>query len=204
VRHVLGASVHLLLVGLPLLLPGAARTPGVLAFLSLATAFWLAETWARAGRGEAHGDPLAVVSGLGLLAVFWTGLGTTEPVPAWSLVTGAAVMSAGVILRVLAIRELGTWFSSQIGVYGGQPLVMTGPYRRLRHPSETGLLAIALGSAPVLGSAASLVPFALVLLPSVLVRMHREDRVLGEALGEAHARWRRHTGALLPRRSSVG
>ena len=51
---------------------------------------------------------------------------------------GVVVMWLGLALRVWAIAALGRSFRSTVEVEPGQPVVSTGPYRWIRHPSYAG------------------------------------------------------------------
>ena len=50
------------------------------------------------------------------------------------------VMVVGLALRTWAIVVLGRCFTLQIDVQPGQPVIQTGPYRVIRHPSYAGAL----------------------------------------------------------------
>ena len=138
-----------------------------------------------------------------MLAAFWTALaarvGDASPVLGWQQVAGVGVMLAGVVLRWLAVRRLGRFFVTPIQVIPEQPLVCDGVYRFLRHPSEAGILAATLGAAILLGSWAQSSVWAIAILPLVVVRVRREDRILQSAFGEPYRRYRSQTGGLLPR-----
>ena len=109
-----------------------------------------------AATGQKTVNRLALLTGLALLAVFWVALvarvGQASPVTGWQQAVGAGVMLAGAVLRWLAISRLGPFFVTGIHVAAEQPLVRDGVYRILRHPSETGILAAALGASVLLGS----------------------------------------------------
>ena len=119
--------------------------------------------------------------GLVLLALFWAGLvqRVYQPLPVnllnW---LGLTAMVSGITLRLLSIRTLGGHFLDEIALKPDQPIIMSGIYRYLRHPSEAGLLLIALGTAAWLGSSLALVIFTTTLLPLSLWRSLLEDRLL--------------------------
>jgi protein-S-isoprenylcysteine O-methyltransferase Ste14 len=188
-----------------------AGDPAVWTFLLLASAFYLGDAaraespWSRRpcqAAGQRTVLLLAGMTGLALLAIFWTGLLGRAAGPARGIsgleLAGAAVMLAGVALRRAAVRRLGRFFVTEVAVAPDQPLVTDGPYRWVRHPSETGTLAAALGACLLLGSPQAAAVWAAVLVPLVVWRVRIEDRGLRRAFGRRHRRYARRTGALLP------
>jgi protein-S-isoprenylcysteine O-methyltransferase len=145
---------------------------------------------------------LARASGLGTLLVFWLGLLARADTAyahrdGWQW-AGLPLMLAGIGLRVLAIRTLGPYFVSETVVRPGQPLVRRGIYQFVRHPSETGLLAMVAGASLLLESRAALVVCFLMLLPISVWRVRREDRCLDTAFGQSFRAYARHVRAWLP------
>lgn len=190
-----GAAAQAALLAGPALI--APRLEGAL-LVALATVFLVVETAAQ-GRGrDEPGDRGSLVSGVALLAVLASALALGRPVGAGWAIAGMALFAGGVLLRAAALRALGAWFVSGARLSPGQPLVTSGVYRVLRHPSETGLLAVAAGVALLGGSAIAGAIAAALLLPSVVVRIRREDALLQRAFGAEHAAWARRVGALLP------
>jgi protein-S-isoprenylcysteine O-methyltransferase Ste14 len=119
------------------------------------------------------------------------------PMSAWVL-AGTLVVVAGTALRVWAISVLGRYFTAVVAVQEAQPVVDTGPYRWVRHPSYTGALVAALGGATVceswLGAALTLG----LLLPVYLYRIRREETLLRARLGAPYARYASRTSRLVP------
>jgi protein-S-isoprenylcysteine O-methyltransferase Ste14 len=87
----------------------------------------------------------------------------------------AGLIIAGIALRIAAIRTLGARFVSSTTV---DRVVVRGPYRWMHHPSELGLLAIAAGSAALVGSPLAATLAGFVLLPLSVFRCAGEDREL--------------------------
>ncbi len=144
---------------------------------------------------------LALATGVTLLSIFWIALakspmaavaGTLMPC------TGATFMLSGALLRHMAIRRLDAFFISEPRVAQGQPLATDGIYTVVRHPSESGLLAIALGAAVMRSSLPAAVVLLVILVPLVLARLRFEERVLLAGFGEDYRQYCRKTGALLP------
>jgi protein-S-isoprenylcysteine O-methyltransferase Ste14 len=83
-------------------------------------------------------------------------------------------------------------------VDAGQAVVSTGPYRRVRHPSYTGLLLIVIGLGLGAGSWLTLLVCALLPLPAVLRRIQVEEAELTRVLGEPYRAYQAHTARLVP------
>jgi protein-S-isoprenylcysteine O-methyltransferase Ste14 len=107
-------------------------------------------------------------------------------------------MWAGLVLRVWAVRTLGRFFTVEVSVESDQPLVDTGPYARIRHPSYTGLLAFYVGLGIALDSYLSVAAAVLLPLAAVVNRIHHEERTLLRELGEPYEAYALRTARLVP------
>jgi protein-S-isoprenylcysteine O-methyltransferase Ste14 len=111
---------------------------------------------------------------------------------------GVVLTLGGIALRWFAILWLGRWFTVNVAIAADQPLVDTGPYRYVRHPSYTGALLAFLGLGLCIGHGLSL---AIILVPVVAVfawRIHVEEAVLAEAFGPRWTAYAARTRRLLP------
>jgi protein-S-isoprenylcysteine O-methyltransferase Ste14 len=116
----------------------------------------------------------------------------------WPPLVGLALFAGGLALRIDAVRTLGRYFRYSVTVEPDQPVIDTGPYRLVRHPAYTGLLAAALGVGVALGNWLSI---ALCLIPPLFgftLRLLSEERVLSEQLGEPYRAYMRRTKRLIP------
>jgi protein-S-isoprenylcysteine O-methyltransferase Ste14 len=95
-------------------------------------------------------------------------------------------------------RAAGRFFTTDVRVHPGQTVVEDGPYRWVRHPPYTGLLAIFVGVGLALGNWASLA--TLVLLPTIglVYRIRVEERALLDGLGEPYRRFAASRSRLVP------
>lgn len=109
--------------------------------------------------------------------------------------TGAVI--AGITYAVWARRHLGREWSGVVTLKTDHRLIVTGPYRRVRHPIYSGLLLALAGSALALGEWRGLLGLLLA-LGAVLHRVTVEERLLTEAFGQDYATYRMRTAALLP------
>jgi protein-S-isoprenylcysteine O-methyltransferase len=116
---------------------------------------------------------------------------------AW-LVIGALLAAGGLALRVWSIRTLGAWFSSTVRVREGQQVITTGPYRRIRHPSYTGALLVALGVTTMLGGPIGIALVVVVVIPAYLYRIRVEEAALSRELGAAYDAYAKRTRRLVP------
>jgi protein-S-isoprenylcysteine O-methyltransferase Ste14 len=210
-------SNALLLLAPSLLVGGVGATwqdDVVLGFLALATLFCasdLTNLWQakqdRAGardvetsRNDRLARRLALATGVSLLVVFWLGLserlGHAAASPPMAAAAGAALMVLGSFLRFAAIRTLGAGFRTEFTPHTA--LVSRGVYGILRHPSETGLLCVAVGAALFLNSWMGLTVCALVIAPLVLWRLELEERRLRFTFGAAYEEYQRRVRRLIP------
>jgi len=69
----------------------------------------------------------------------------------WAWIIGMLISTIGLALRLRAIHVLGVYFTATVAVRAEQPVIRTGPYRWIRHPSYTGAMMTALGVIVALG-----------------------------------------------------
>ncbi|MDH6108792.1 protein-S-isoprenylcysteine O-methyltransferase Ste14 [Kitasatospora sp. MAP12-15] len=80
----------------------------------------------------------ATVAGALLVPTVWHRL-------SWWLLAPALLWVAGVLLRTVAIRHLGRFYSHHVIRRGEDAIVRSGPYRVIRHPAYLGMLLAHLG-----------------------------------------------------------
>lgn len=125
-------------------------------------------------------------------------IASTAPNIRWTLyVVGAVVLAAGIAVRQWSIRVLGRFFTLDVRTEDDQPVVDTGPYRLVSHPSYTGALATYVGIGLALGNWLSLI-LVLIPLPAYLKRITVEERELGEQLGQPYRDYLSTRRRLLP------
>lgn len=111
---------------------------------------------------------------------------------------GILLINAGTVFRLYAIHVLGASFTTTVAVAPEQTVIETGPYRLIRHPSYTGILITLLG----LGLSSTNWLSLLVLMGCALLglsyRIHVEEHVLQEHLGQRYQEYMRRTKRLIP------
>ena len=125
------------------------------------------------------------------------GLGRFLPASYLIMAAGLAVETAGLFLAIWARRALGRNWSGEIPIKVEHELIRIGPYRRLRHPIYTGLLAMYAGAALVTGEWLAIIGLALALV-AYWRKIGLEEANLNAAFGAEYDAYRRESWALLP------
>jgi len=138
----------------------------------------------------------AIAASFALPYVPFLGFVNFAPVgPALSAI-GLALCVAGMALLIAARQHLGRNWSQTVSAKEGHELVMSGPYRVLRHPMYTGGLVAAIGSAIVAGGA---FVFLLMLVGALCFwRVGAEDRLLTRQFPAAFPAYKQRTWAIIP------
>jgi protein-S-isoprenylcysteine O-methyltransferase Ste14 len=161
----------------------------------------------RARRGSAKGRDrgslillfVSISVGIAAANVLNRVLATRIPVPlAWLLGLALILLLSGLAVRLTAIIMLGRFFSSAVTIQDQHRIVSTGMYRRVRHPSYSGLLLAVIGIACSYGNWLSLAGLVVPTTAAVLYRIHVEERAMMEAFGQEYADYRSRTRRLIP------
>lgn len=114
------------------------------------------------------------------------------------VLSGLLLFVLGLSLRWWAIVHLGRWFTVNLALALGQPLVQDGPYRWLRHPSYTGALLAMLGIGLCLAHPLALLALSVLVWIPFLRRIVLEEKLLAEAFGPRWTAYAQRTRRLLP------
>jgi protein-S-isoprenylcysteine O-methyltransferase len=114
-----------------------------------------------------------------------------------STAAGYALLFGGMLFAGWARLFLGGNWSSNVALKQDHTLVRSGPYRIVRHPIYTGLLAALLGTAIALGE---LRCFLGVLLAAIAwkIKSMSEETLMVEQFGDQYARYREQVKGLVP------
>jgi protein-S-isoprenylcysteine O-methyltransferase Ste14 len=104
----------------------------------------------------------------------------------------------GLLFAVWARLALGSNWSGTVTIKANHQLIQSGPYRFIRHPIYTGMLAALLATAITQRLVTGLVGFAVVTF-ALYRKARREESFLAQEFGEAFVEHRQHTGMFLPR-----
>jgi protein-S-isoprenylcysteine O-methyltransferase Ste14 len=117
---------------------------------------------------------------------------------ALAFAAGLVFFLAGVALRGWSFAALGRYSTYAIVVSPAQPVVATGPYRWLRHPSYTGGLLICTGAGLMSANWAGLAAVTLLPLAVTVWRIRLEETALLTGLGERYRAYAADRRRLVP------
>jgi protein-S-isoprenylcysteine O-methyltransferase Ste14 len=108
------------------------------------------------------------------------------------------LMVGGLSIRWAAILTLGRFFTVDIATQAQQPVVQTGAYRFVRHPSYAGLLLSFVGLGVYFANWLSLLMLLVPITAAVVNRIVKEESVLLVTLGTPYAEYCARTKRLIP------
>lgn len=165
--------------------------------------FWMAWLVASVGvtRGRTNwrrfsGIRVAILVVMLLLVRIGVFRGQTITSNPWREATGLALFAAGLAVAVWARVCIGRNWGAPMTEKADPVLVVTGPYRRIRHPIYSGIILAMMGTAVAVNwywviAVALLGPY---FVYSAVI----EERFLAQRLPEAYPRYRRTTRMLIP------
>jgi protein-S-isoprenylcysteine O-methyltransferase Ste14 len=116
----------------------------------------------------------------------------------WTFGLGAVLGWLGLLLRWWSFRTLGRYFTVVLTTSADQPVVRTGPYRFLRHPSYSGLLLVVAGLGLMLQNWVGLAGAFGLLLVALVWRIRVEERALVAAVGDRYREFAGGRARLIP------
>lgn len=125
---------------------------------------------------------------------------TRFPLPVWIRWIGLLLTVSGMALEFATQLSLGRNYSTTVHISSEQTLVTNGPYRYMRHPMYTALVAVGIGLGLMSASWYFLLPFILTAIV-IVFRIPHEEAVLIEKFGPQYIKYAQSTGRFLPRLS---
>ena len=113
-------------------------------------------------------------------------------------VLGTAIVVGGGLLRRHCFALLGKFFTGDVRARPDQPIVTTGAYALLRHPSYTAGILMNAGLGVALGSWGSTIVLAVTSLAVYRYRIAVEERALLAVVGEPYREFIRTRRRLIP------
>ena len=111
---------------------------------------------------------------------------------------GLSIILLGFGLRIWAVATLGASFRTTVETSKDQPVVRSGPYTLVRHPSYSGLILMCIGYGIALQNWLSLAFALIVPLIALLYRIQVEEAVLVSSLGSDYKKYQSETKKIVP------
>ena len=111
---------------------------------------------------------------------------------------GLFLTALGIGMSIWARFALGSNWSGAVTLKDNHELIRRGPYRWIRHPIYTGLLAAMIGTALIRGHLRGYLGFVIV-LATFYFKARREESFLRKEFGEGFEAHTRDTGMFLPK-----
>jgi protein-S-isoprenylcysteine O-methyltransferase Ste14 len=116
---------------------------------------------------------------------FWSGFGT-------------GFLIGGLIIRWIAIIQLGKSFTVDVAITEAAELKTDGMYERLRHPSYLGLIMIITGFSALMNSFLSFTVLVIPVFLAVLYRIKVEEELLISEFGPRYINYMASTKKIIP------
>ena len=113
-------------------------------------------------------------------------------------VAGMLMIILGSLLRRYCWRTLGEYFTGDVKARPGQPVIRSGPYRLVRHPSYTAAIMMFIGAGLALGSWLSLALLTIATIATYSYRVAVEERALLDTIGEPYSVYMKERKRFIP------
>jgi len=111
---------------------------------------------------------------------------------------GSALIVVGILIRFIAIRTLGKFFTVNLGLSEDHRLITSGFYKSVRHPSYSGSLLSFLGYSISLNNWMSLIIIFIPILFAFIYRINIEEKLLEQQFGSVYEDYKKKTKRLIP------
>jgi len=111
---------------------------------------------------------------------------------------GLSTLILGSLLRRYCFRTLGQYFTGDVRARADQPVIRTGPYRLVRHPSYTAGIMMFSGIGLALGNWFSFLLITIASIATYWYRVTIEERALLGTIGEPYASFMKERKRFIP------
>jgi len=114
------------------------------------------------------------------------------------LIAGICIGIFAFWLRWQAIKALGRFWSLHIEIRESHEFVKSGPFQYVRHPTYFSMILELLSVGLVLNAWWMLLIVPLLFVPTLILRIDKEEQALIEKFGQLYAEYRKSTPAIIP------
>jgi protein-S-isoprenylcysteine O-methyltransferase Ste14 len=155
--------------------------------------------------GSKDGGSIQVIMAAGLITAlaafglaYWTQMSLSPAARLAVFYFGIVILLLGSLLRRLCFRALGEHFTGDVRARADQPVIQTGPYRWVRHPSYTAGILMNLGIGLALTSWVSIAFLFVGSIVGYAYRVRVEERALLKEIGAPYAEFMRTRKRFVP------
>lgn len=130
-------------------------------------------------------------------SMLWQGRFWERSVEVWRMALSILLFLMAALLSWSAKRALGRHWRIDAGLNSDHELVMSGPYRVLRHPIYASMLCVLLGTGVIL-TPWWMLSLVLAFVAGTEIRVRVEDQLLRSAFGDRFLDYQRNVSAYVP------
>lgn len=131
-------------------------------------------------------------------AVIWQGHFWSRRLQPWRLLLSILLLLLASVLSWSGARFLGRQWRIDAGLNADHELVMSGPYRLVRHPIYASMLCLFCGTACMIAPWQLFVPALFLFILGTEIRVRVEDRLLAGRFGEQFEKYKNRVPAYIP------
>ncbi len=129
---------------------------------------------------------------------FTGGFFLSKPVNDFWVGFGFVIIIGGLLIRWIAILQLGKSFTVDVAIQKIANLKTDGIYKRIRHPSYLGIMLVVAGFSLIMSSIYSFLIFVVPVFLAVNYRISIEEKVLINEFGDSYPEYISKTKKLIP------
>ena len=92
--------------------------------------------------------------------------------------TGFSLFLGGIFYRLWAVKTLGKYYSHIVREVNEHKIIITGPYKHIRHPAYAGMIIANIGIVIYFFNRITFSAFLLILFPAIILRIYIEEKTL--------------------------
>ena len=131
-------------------------------------------------------------------SLLWQGRFWQRQPQAWQIALAIVFFALGILLSWTSTRALGRQWRIDAGLSSDHELIMSGPYRFVRHPIYTSMLCVLLATGFVVTPLPLFLLAVVVFLIGTEIRVRIEDKLLASQFGEKFQQYQRSVPAYIP------
>ena len=138
---------------------------------------------------------------MGLVLAFWFNHLAWLPIPIAYVprqLIALLLFAAGLSIRYRAIQQLGLFFTTDVTIQQQHRLITEGLYRRVRHPTYSGMLLALAAAGIAMGDFIALLTLTALSFCGIHSRIAIEEQMLEQAFGKAYREYCGRSWKLLP------